>query len=553
MANNPSSTSLLAQLNSLSQLSFVRQLGLMIILAASVALGVLTVLWATGSGYAALYTGLSSQDAADVIDALEQTGSRYRIDNASGIIMVPTDRVRQVRMQLASQGLPRSTSQGFDILNEEQGLGTSNFVEQARYNRALEQELTQTIRQIQGVRDARVHLSIPKQSSFIRNSRQPSASVMIDVAGLSAPGDTQLSGILHLVASSVAGLETDRVSIVDQRGNLLSDRSDSELGNSTEAMRFTRRIEEDYSDRILDLLTPIVGAGNVKAQVTANIDFTAIETTQEVYNPDSLAVRSEQLEEETADLNNSAATVEPGTLAATPPTEPVDGEARPGGENSRQSRTSTVRNYEVDRSVSHTRTVPGAIEQLSVAVLVDLSAGESAAADTDGEAALPPSPELLQARIDRLTQLVRDAVGFNEARGDTVSVIHEPFFTSQPVALVETPIWQQAWFLTALKQAGAGLVVLLLIFAVLRPALKSVVANGSTTGRKLTPTVGDADDDELGEDRVQLSGNPTGQQLAAPGAGTGVTFDDNLARAQSLVLQEPTRAARMIQNWLANE
>ncbi|MEZ5490675.1 MAG: flagellar basal-body MS-ring/collar protein FliF [Gammaproteobacteria bacterium] len=554
MANSSASTSLFAQLNSLSQLSLVRQIVFMLIVAAGIALGSATVLWSTSSGYSALYMGLSDQDSADVVAALEQNGARYRIENSSGQITVPADQVRRLRMQLASQGLPRTTSQGFDILDEDQGLGTSNFVEQARYNRALEQELTQTIKQIQGVRDARVHLSIPRQSSFIRNSRKPSASVMLDVMDMQVPGDSQLSGILHLVASSISGLETDQVSIVDQRGNLLSDRGNSELGNSTEAIRFTRSIEEDYSDRILDLLTPIVGVGNVKAQVAANIDFTAMETTEEVYNPETLAVRSEQLEEESADVNGGAAeTVVPGAVAAAPPADGENSEGQTAADRSRQTRTSTVRNYEVDRSVSHIKTAPGAIEQLSVAVLVDLSATIALGGGEDGEAQTS-SPAELQARIDRLTQLVRDAVGFNAARGDTVSVINEPFFSSPPAPVEEVPLWQQAWFLIAMKQAGAALVVLLLIFAVLRPALKAVVTTGKgSANQRSTPATGGSGADEFGDDQVQLSGMVGSQQLASPAGGPALTFDDNLARAQQLVMQEPTRAARMIQNWLANE
>jgi len=550
MATPLSPNSFLGLIRSLSELSMVRQLGVMIILASSIALGAMVVLWSMSSGYTALYTSLSNQDSADVMTALEQNGLRYRVDGSSGIIMVPADQLRQVRMQLANEGLPRSTNRGFEILDEDQGLGTSNFVEQARYNRALEQELVQTIKQIQGVRDVRVHLSIPKQNSFIRDSRQPSASVMLDIIGLQAPGDTQLSGILHLVASSVAGMEIDRVSIVDQRGNLLSNRSDLELANSAEAIRYTRNIEDNYNERILNLLTPIVGIGNVKAQVAASIDFTTVDTTEEIYNPETLAIRSEQLEEESADLSSNGATVEPGTLSNSPPAE-EEGEDNQLASGSRQSRTSTVRNYEVDRSVSRTVRVPGEIEQLSVAVLVDLGSGQTAAEAEDGTVAAA-SPELVQARLDRLTQLVRDAVGFNEARGDTVSVINETFYTDQPLPVAEIPIWQQAWVVTALKQAGAGLVVLLLIFGVLRPALKSVVAGGSDS-RRLPPTVDGSAPDEFGDDQVHLSGSAAGQQLASPAGTPGITFDDNLVRAQNLVSQEPARAARMIQNWLANE
>lgn len=548
MANPLSPNSLMTLVRSLSELSIVRQLMAMIILATSIALGAVVVMWSMNSGYTALYTDLSNQDAADVMTALEQNGLRYRVDGYSGIIMVPADQLRQTRMQLANEGLPRSSNRGFDILNEDQGLGTSNFVEQARYNRALEQELVQTIKQIQGVRDARVHLSIPKQTSFIRDSRKPSASVIVDIAGLQAPGDTQLSGIVHLVASSVAGLETDRVSVVDQRGNLLSNRNDLRFAQSAEAIRHTRTIEEDYRERILDILSPVVGAGNVKAQVTALMDFTRIDTTEELYNPETSAIRSSQIQEDRVGTSTNGATAEPGALSNIPPEE-QDGEATAPNSESTQSSSIETINYEIDRTLRNTVQQPGGIEQLSVAVLVDLNASQVTADDGTLVAA---SPEQIQTKLANLTQLVRDAVGFNEARGDTVNVINEAFFTSTPVEIEAIPIWQQPWVLSAAKQAGAGLVVLLLIFSVLRPAMKSVVA-GDTTGRRLAPSVEGEQPDEFGDDQVHLSGSAAGQQLASPAGTPGLSFDDNLVRAQNLVSQEPARAARMIQNWLANE
>ncbi len=240
MANIVTSNTTFTQLNSLSQLHIVRQLGFMLIVAAGIALGTAIVLWSTNSNYTALYLDMPIQDSADVIAALEQNGTQYKINSSSGIITVPSGKVQQIRLQLANDGLPRSSSRGFDILEDEQSLGTSNFLEQARYHRALEQELVQTIKHIQGVRDARVHLSIPRQTSFIRNSNTPSASVMIDLVNPQSLSDMQLNGILHLVTSSVAGLETEEVSIVDQRGNLLSQQNNAEFNSSNEHIRFTR-------------------------------------------------------------------------------------------------------------------------------------------------------------------------------------------------------------------------------------------------------------------------------------------------------------------------
>ena len=553
MANNVINASAFSQLTSLSQLPLLRQLGFMLILAASIALGVATVLWSRTAGYSPLYSTMSSQDSSDVVSALEQRGVPYKIDNNTGMVTVPTDRIREIRMQLANEGLPRTSSKGFDILEEDQSLGTSNFIEQARYQRALEQELVQTIKQIQGVRDARVHLSIPRQTSFIRNSRRPSASVMIDVAGVTQPGDTQLSGILHLVASSVAGMQTEDVSIVDQRGNLLSDKSDGQLGNTSETIRYTRTIEQEYSNRIIDILTPIVGAGNVRAQVSANLDFTATETTEERYNPDNTVVRSEQVQEERSGSAGSAGTaVAPGTLADAPPQDGAAAQQQQTqlpGQNG-NARLSSTRNFEIDRSVNHIKRAPGTIQQLSVAVLVDLQSGQLA----NGETIELDQSEIDQ-RISRLTQLVRDSIGYSAARGDSVSVINEQFLTPE-LLLPESSIqiWEQPWFFSTIKQAGASLIVIFLIFGVLRPAMKSVVstvpvARVAQKGSKLAvagPSI-DVDDDT-----VEVSQTAKVAQIEAPPAPMSA-YDQNLNKAQSLVSQEPQRAARMIQNWLANE
>lgn len=529
----------------------------MLIVAAGVALGTATVLWSTSSEYTALYMDMPAQDSAAVVAALEQSGTPYKINNNSGMITVPSNKVQEVRLQLASAGLPRSSSRGYDILEEEQSLGTSNFMEQARYNRALEQELVQTISQIRGVRDARVHLSIPKKSSFIRNSNNPSASVMIDLVSAQSLNDMQLTGILHLVASSVAGLETENVSIIDQRGNLLSQRGNSEFNSSSENIRFTRGIETDYSNRIMDILTPIVGAGNVRAQVSADLDFTFIETTEETFDPNTV-LRSEQIQQENAGGTGGGATaprasVEPGELS---PTEPGDTVA----ENITQtsgggpSRIESTRNYEVDRSVSLIRTVPGTINHISVAVLIDLAAErEPPELAEDGTEIIDPNAAVLeQEKIDRLTQLIKDTIGFNEARGDSVNIINEQFVAEAFIPPAPAiPLWQQAGVYSAAKIAGAGLVVMFLIFGVLRPALNSVVSNQNSlpgSGARRLPAKSNA---QAGGGLAEIE--PPDALPAPVAIPARSLYDENLAAAQTLVTNEPSRAARQIQNWLANE
>jgi flagellar M-ring protein FliF len=557
MANIVSSVINLKQIATLSQLTLVRQIGFMFVVAAGIALGTSIVLWSTSSNYVALFLDMSTQDSADVVSALQDSNTEYRMDASTGIISVPVAKVQETKLMMASRGLPSSSSlRGYSVLEEEQGLGTSNFMEQARYHRALEQELVETIRHIQIVRNARVHLSIPKQTSFLRSVNKPSASVMIELIGLQGLSDTQLNGILHLVTSSVAGMEPSSVSIVDQRGNLLSQNSDSSLGNSNENIRLTRQFERDYSNRITSILTPIVGTGNVRTQVSADLDFTFIETTEETYNPNNVVVRSEQTQEESSGSNTSS--VEPGTLSELPPvTDVPQNPLESVSGNSNQTRTNSTRNYEIDRSVSLIRRVPGTVRKLSVAVLVDLHGSDTTqtALDEDGDAAaaaVETSLELDTLKIERITLLVQEAIGFDAARGDTVRVIHEPFVADAEILPAEAlEFWQEEWFFSVLKQVAAGLGVIFLIFGVLRPAMQLTLASPPATSS--TALLQSADEADLLGEHIQASANGTLSSVPALGNSSRSSYDQNLTQAQFLVQNEPARAARMIQNWLTNE
>lgn len=541
MANTALTHSTLEQISNLSQLHIVRQLAFMVIMAAAIALGIAAVLWARDADYSVLYMSLSQQDSVEIAAALDQNGVDYRINSASGLISVPQSRLEQVRLQLASQGLPRSTSIGYEILAEDQSLSTSNFMEQARFNRALEEELVNTIKFIRSVRDARVHLSIPRQSSFLRNSTSPSASVMLNLVEGQTPGSAQLSGIVHLVASSVAGLEPEKVSIVDQYGNLLSRNNASDLTQGTEHLSITRNIEQDYANKIIDILSPIVGQDNIRAQVSADIDFTLTETTAENFNPNTVSVRSEQIQEERSG-SMPEDNVEAGTLSDTPPATDTDAAEQPTSLANVQTRVNSTRNFEVDRMVSHTKSVPGTINRLSVAVLVDLD-GNSPATE---EAGTNPLNE--QERLGRLTQLVRDAIGYNEARGDSVNVIAEQFSpVTETFTASSIPIWEQSWIQSAGKQLIAGIVVIFLIFGVLRPALKSTVSPQSALPRRALGSPELALENDLDSDKVELS--QASLERAAPPTSK---YDQNLAVAQQLVQNEPVRAARMIKEWVAS-
>ena len=547
MATKALAHPVLEQINSLTSLNIVRQFGLMLVLAAAIALGTAVVMWSRDQDMSVLYPDLSQTDSASVLTVLETSAIPYEIDQRTGLISVPTSQVQQVRLQLASQGLPRTNSSGFDMLYEENSLGTSNFLEQARYNRALEQELVQTIKLIRGVRDVRVHLSIPKQSTFLRSGNKASASVMLDVVPGQMVNDSQIAGIAHLVASSVAGLDTENVSIVDQKGALLSREQDSEMAASSEHLQYTRNLEQEYTQRILDILAPVVGEGRVRAQVTADLDFTTIETTEESYDPNAVVLRSEQTTEE----SRGQASPQPGDLSATPPDLLPDGSVQTAAaagaiSGDSQSRMNATRNYEIDKSVSYIRSVPGGIKRLSVAVLVDLNPigpATEAEAETEEAAATPEDATAAATadaeKIARLTLLVKDTIGYSEARGDSVNVVSERF-TESPLLVEEVTVsfWDQAWLPGLAKQAAATVVVLLLIFAVLKPALKSVV---NVPGRQMVMPAG--------FDPAKL----TGIEAPVKQAPAKSEYDENLTLAQSLVENEPARAARMISEWVAND
>jgi flagellar M-ring protein FliF len=308
-------------------------------------------------------------------------------------------------------------------------------------------------------------------------------------------------------------------------------------------MKYTREMEQEYTQRIIALLGPVVGDGNIRAQVTADIDFTVIETTDEKYNPATPVIRSEQTAQESSGNSNST---QPGALSLTPPiltaaTAPVTAPLE-----SSSTRTNATRNYEIDKSVSYTKTVPGSVKRLSVAVLVDLN---SAAAPLEGDAAVAADPQLQADKIARLTQLVKDSIGFNEARGDSVNIISERFSQVEASAEPEAaPFWQSAWIPSAIKQLGASIVVILLIFAVIRPALKSVVI--APPRQQNLALSGHAPVHDNGTHR--LPGDTEHSQPKRGGPGRSA-YDENLALAQTLVQNEPARAARMIKEWVASD
>lgn len=414
----------------------VRQVGLMFGLAASVALGVAVVLWSQEPSYSVLYANLGSKDASQVMDALQKQGVRYRLDEKTGALMVPTSAVHELRLKLANDGLPHSSASGLDVLQQKQEFGTSQFLETARYQHALEGELARSVMTINSVEHARVHLALPKQTAFIRERQPPSASVLVSLYPGRTLEEAQVAAITHMVASSIPNLEPSRVTVVDQSGRLLSSKPPTNAAVNQEQFEYTRKLEESYIARIEDIIAPIVGMQGVRAQVSAEVDFTITEQTQESYNPDLPALRSEQVYEEKS--TSEGAQGVPGALSNTPPvaaTVPEVATGQPGGAAVAQSGRSlnrATKNYELDRTISHSKLATGQVRRLSVAVVVD----DRQSVNQNGEVVREPrSAE----EMERIAALVREAVGYNAQRGDTVNVINASFQTAQTVEPLPEP------------------------------------------------------------------------------------------------------------------
>lgn len=530
-----------AVVGGLGQLSIFRQIGVMVGLAASIALAGVVILWSQEPGYQIVYSGVSDQDALEITKALDQAGIPHKPGSAAGTIMVPGAKVHEARLRVAGQGLPKGNATGFELLDKEQGLGVSQFMENARYQRALEGELAQTIGSISGVQSARVHLAIPKQSSFVRerDRKSPSASVMLTLYSGPQLDPGQVASIVNLVASSVPNLAPDKVTVVDQAGRLLSGTGSSDIRLTATQFEYRKQLEDYYIKRIEDILVPILGHEGVRAQVSADIDFSVVEQTQESFNPDLPAIRSEQTFE---DLSNGGAHPAgiPGALTNQPPVTGAPGQAN--ARNDAQEKTQApqnsvkrmTRNYELDKTISHTQFPTGNVKRLSIAVVVD----DRQKADEEGKITREPRSE---DEINRITALAKEAVGFNPQRGDSLNVINASF--TDPPKLEEPPppsMLEKPWVWDVGKQVLAGLAVLALIFGVLRPLFKNLVEKAPA------PQVISAEVAAAVLEQQRLGG---GQHPQLPRGG----YEQNVTMAQNMAAQDPKRVAQVVKNWVASD
>ena len=499
-----------------------------------------------------LYSNLADKDGGAVIAQLGTMNIPYKYSDGGGAILVPADRVHDARLKLAALGLPKGTVSGFEMM-ESNRFGMTQFQEHLTFQRGLEGEFTRSIQSISSVANARVHLALPNQNGFFRDQQKPSASVLLSLNPGRSLDKSQLAGIVHLVAASVPELDPSAVSVLDDTGKLLSkpnDGSANGLNVDAEQLQYAQQVEQQYNRRILDILEPLVGAQNVKAQVTAEVDFSQSESTTESHKPnlqpDTSAVRSQQTVESTNGVPATPAGV-PGATSNQPPAQssaPINGQpqaltaAGQSAGNSSVKKESIV-NYEVDKTVNVVKGATGTVKRINAAVVINNFV------KTDDKGKVTSTP-LTDAQIEKMTALVREAVGFNKDRGDSVNLMNAPFATEKQ-EVVDVPIWRQpvvvdlaqslAWPLGTLALAA------LVLLGFVKPALKTL-AESRPQGREVQLDATEAEE-------------PERPQLAAPRVhNEPPAISDSELRmeeARQLTRDNPAAVANIVKTWINGE
>ena len=528
-----------------NKLSIVRQAAMLGGFALAIALTIAIFIWSQEPNYKPLINRMQDYNAQEIVEVLQREGFEFEIDPTSQVLMVRADELHDARLKLAAASLIDDKTVGLELLDNESNLGTSHFIETARYRRGLEGELARTIASIQAVRNARVHLAIPKQSVFVRDHRQPRASVFLELYAGAILHKDQVEAIVNLVSSSISEMDKGSVSVVDQKGNLLSKiEHDSQELLATKQLQYTERVEDSINSRVNSILKPVLGIENYKAEVSADIDFTVVEQSEETFNPDLIAVRSEQLINEQkvsgdeGGIPGALSNQPPGAATAPEQVNPVTGLPI----TPMDKRSESTRNYEVDRTLSYKQQQVGRINRLTVAVVIN----DKQSLNTEtGEMQYLPWAE---ADLERLEILVKDTVGFNAARGDSVNVINSPFMGKGEVELGSPEFWTQPWFWEIMKQVLAGLFLLVLIFGVIRPTIHSIANKGRSDEDGMgLDELSDAED-EFDEDRVTLSG---ADDFFLPGASE--SFERQLDALKGLIAEDPARVAQVVIQWINSE
>ncbi|WP_024554167.1 flagellar basal-body MS-ring/collar protein FliF [Franconibacter helveticus 513] len=538
---------------------------LMVAAAATVAIIVAMVLWAKSPDYRVLYSNLSDQDGGAIVTQLTQMNVPYRFSDNGSAIMVPAENVHELRLRLAQQGLPKGGAVGFELLDQEK-FGISQFSEQVNYQRALEGELARTIETLGPVKSARVHLAMPKPSLFVREQKLPSASVTLNLEPGRALDEGQISAVVHMVSSSVAGLPPGNVTLVDQGGHLLTQSNTAGRDLNDAQLKFASDVESRIQRRIEAILGPIVGSGNVHAQVTAQLDFANKEQTEEQYHPNGdpaqAAVRSRQLNT-SEQIGGAYPGGVPGALSNQPApanNAPIDApqaqnNAQANGQNGqnnpqRAQTTSTAANsgprntqhdettnYEVDRTIRHTKMNVGDIQRLSVAVVVNYRQL------ADGK----PLP-LTADQLKQIEDLTREAMGYSEKRGDTLNVVNSPFTATEETG-GELPFWQQQSFIDQMLSAGRWLLVLIVAWLLWRKAVRPQIQRRAEEAKAAQEMAQQRKEMEEAVE-VHLSKDEQTQQRRN---NQRLSAEVMSQRIREMSDNDPRVVALVIRQWMSNE
>jgi len=525
-----------------------------------VVIGVVGLVMGRQAEWRVLYANLAEKDGGAIVAQLTTMNVPYKYADGGGAILVPADKVYDTRLKLASQGLPKGTVTGFELMDSANRFGMTQFQERLTFQRGLEGELTRSIQALSSVASARVHLALPNQNGFFREQQKPSASVVVGMNAGRSLDRGQLAGIIHLVSSSVPEMDPKSVSVLDDTGKLLSTPPDGDMGMGGDAqqLQHVQQLEQLYTKRILDILEPVVGRQNVRAQVTAELDFSQTESTSELFKPnqtpDAIAIRSQQLMESTNAANAGPATGVPGAVTNQPPgpnAAPINGAAQTpvaanaNGTASGGGRKESIINYEVDKTVRVVRGSTGMVKRISAAVVLNHQTNT----DAKGKTTTVP---LTDAQLEKMTALVRETIGFSQERGDSVNVVNAPF-TTEKVTPVDVPVWQQPELLDLARSfawpVGTLLFGALVLLGAIRPALK-VMAQPVQAQSSAGAAGGSLDAVE--------SDQPERPLLAAPSAASNkpaelTAADLALEDARKLTRDNPAAVANIVKTWINGE
>ncbi|MFA6311262.1 MAG: flagellar basal-body MS-ring/collar protein FliF [Sterolibacterium sp.] len=548
MASAEQTFTLPFSLETLTSLSPAQKIGALASVAFAIALLVGAWMWSKTVDYSVLFSNISERDGGQIIASLQQMNIPYKFSEGGGAILVPASQVHDARLKLASQGLPKGGLVGFEVM-ETQKLGSSQFLEQINYQRALEGELARSIQSLKAVQGARVHLAIPKTTAFLRDEQKPSASVVLNLYPGRALEPSQVAGIVHLVSSSVPQLTPSSISVIDQTGNLISQSQDPlrDAGLDPSQLKYLRELEMSYIKRIEAILDPVAGAENVRAQVAADVDFSQTEQMAETYKPNpsqEAAIRSQQTAE--SGSTSPGATGVPGALSNQPPvpaTAPITIPAAPGtpgaaanaGATSlplNTTRNATV-NYELDKTVKHTRGGGGSIKRLSVAVVVN----NKKTASKDGKVGSAP---FSAAEMGQINALVREAMGFNKDRGDSLNVANVSFTATEKEVVPPPPLWKDPDLIATAREGVKFVLLPLLVFILWRKLVKPMI-DDMVEAHAAAKKQREMEQVEAAIPKVKEMGR------------TQRAFEAKLAGARDLAKQEPKVVADVIRDWVAAE